>query len=143
MILDKLGLFSDAQAITATALSTDKVDLLKTAQNIGVGENMYVHLNVDVAFTDTGSDSTVTVTLVTDDNASLSSPTVVQTLGVFSALSAAGTKIIARIQPGTFERYIGLNYTVAGGNLTTGSITAALVHDVDAYTSYPDNITIS
>lgn len=143
MILDALALFSDAQALTATANSTSSIDLTKTAQNIGVGENMYVHINVDVAFTDGSSDSTITVTLVTDDNAALSSPTTVQTLGTFAALSAIGTRLIARIQPGTFERYIGLVYTTANGNLTTGSVTAALVHDVDAYTSYAKGYTIS
>jgi len=145
MILDAQNLFSDAQAITATAVSTNSVDLgLASGFDLGSGENLYVHLNVDVAFTDSGSDSTVTVTLVTDDNAALSSATAVQTLGTFAALSAAGTKIIARIQPGlSLERYVGLNYTVANGNLTTGSITAALAHGVDTSKAYADAITIS
>lgn len=145
MILDAQNLFSDAQAITATAVSTNAIDLgLASGLDLGSGENLYVHINVDTAFTDSGSDSTVTVTLVTDDNSSLSSATAVQTLGTFAALSAAGTKIIARIQPNlTLERYIGLNYTLANGNLTTGAVTASLVKDVDTYKSYADNITIS
>lgn len=145
MILDAQNLFSDAQAITATAVSTNSIDLgMTSGYDLGAGEDLYVHLNVDVAFTDSGSDSTVTVTLVTDDNAALSSPTAVQTLGTFPALSAVGAKIVACIQPGlSFERYVGLNYTLANGNLTTGSITAALVKDPDAYKSYPDAITIS
>jgi len=144
MILDSLNLFSDAQALTATAVSTNSIDLGATSIDLGSGENLYVHLNVDVAFTDAGSDSTVTVTLVTDDNAGLSSATAVQTLGTFAALSAIGTKIIARIQPNlTLERYVGLNYTLANGNLTTGSITAVLAHGVDTSKAYADNITIS
>jgi len=144
MILDAQNLFSDAQAITATAVSTNAIDLDAANIDLGSGENLYVHLNVDVAFTDSGSDSTVTVTLVTDDNAALSSATAVQTLGTFAALTAAGTKIIARIQPNlTLEQFVGLNYTLANGNLTTGSITAALVLDADTYKSYADGITIS
>lgn len=144
MILDELNMFSNAQAITATAVSTNSVDLGSTSLDLGSGENLYVHLNVDTAFTDSGSDSTVTVTLVTDDNAALSSATAVQTLGTFAALSAIGTKIIARIQPGlTLERYVGLNFTVANGNLTTGAISAYLAHGVDTSKAYADNITIS
>jgi hypothetical protein len=145
MILDAQALFSDAQAITASAVSTNSIDLgLASGYDLGSGENLFIHLNVDVAFTDSGSDSTVAVTLVTDDNASLSSPTAVQTLGTFAALSAVGATIKARIQPGlSLERYVGLNYTVSGGNLTTGSITAALVKDVDTSKAYADAITIS
>lgn len=144
MILDAQNLFSDAQAITATAVSTNSVDLGLTGLDLGSGENLFIHLNVDTAFTDTGSDSTVTVTLVTDDNAALSSPTAVQTLGTFPALSAVGAAIKARIQSGlVLERYIGLNYTVTGGNLTTGAITAAIVKDVDSVKAYADAITIS
>jgi len=144
MILDELNMFSSAQAITATAVSTNSVDLGAADIDLGSGENLYVHLNVDVAFTDSGSDSTVTVTLVTDSDPALGSATAVQTLGTFAALSAIGTKIIARIQPNlTLERYVGLNYTLANGNLTTGSVSAYLAHGVDTSKAYADNITIS
>lgn len=145
MIHDALGLFSDAQAITAQAVSTSSVDLIKTGIDLGVGENLYVHVNVDTAFTDGSSDSTLTVELVTDDNASLSSPTVVQTLGTFPALSAIGARIAARIQPLlTLERYIGLRFTPNNGNLTTGAVTAFLtMGSIDANKAYPDNIVIS
>lgn len=145
MILDSLNMFSDAQAITASAVSTNSVDLGAAGIDVGTGENLYVVLNVDVAFTDSGSDSTVAVTLITDSAAGLNdTPATLQTLGTFAALSAVGTKIIARIQPSaSFERYLGLQYTLANGNLTTGSISAHLVHGVDSSTLYADNITIS
>jgi hypothetical protein len=94
--------------------------------------------------TDGSSDSTVAVTLHTDDDSALGSGTDVQTIGTFSALSAAGTVLKARIAPGlTLLRYLGVKYTVANGNLTTGSFSAYLVKDLDTSKAYADNITIS
>lgn len=143
MILDALNLFSDAQAITASAASTNVLDL-DAARDIGTGENLYVVVTVDTAFTDAGSDSTVAVTIETDDNEAFASAVVGQTLFTFTALSAAGTKKIARIQPDAVnERYMRLAYTVANGNLTTGAVTAAIVKDIDKFKAYADAITIS
>ncbi len=144
MILDAQALFSDLQAITATAVSTNAYDLKLAATDVGTGERLYVVLSVGVAFTDSGSDSTVACALVTDDNAALSSATAVQTLGTFAALSAVGTKLVVPIASNlTLERYIGVSYTVAGGNLTTGSITAAIVKDADLFKVYPKGYEIS
>lgn len=143
MIHDAQNKFSTAQALTATAASTNLIDLGQV-RDLGTGENLYVVLTVDVALTDAGSDSTVTVDLQTDDNSSFSSPTVAQTLFTIPAVSAIGYKAIARIQPGAGnERYCRLNYTMNNGNLTTGSVTAEFVHDIDKYVSYAKGYTIS
>lgn len=143
MLFDAMNKFSDAQAVTAAAASTEYMDL-GIARQIGDGENLYVMIVCDVAMTDGSSDSTLAVTLETDDNSSFSSATTVQTIGTFAALSAIGTKLIARLQPSTaYERYIRLYYTPANGNLSTGSFTAFLVKDVGNYKAYADNITIS
>src|SRR3990172_323444 len=128
MLLDAQNLFSDAQAVTAQAASTNLIDQ-RVAQDLGVGENLYVALNVDVAFTDAGSDSTLSVELQTDDNESFSSP-VTNTLLIIPALSAVGAAFFARISPDIAnQRFIRLRYTPNSGNLTTGSVTAALVKD--------------
>lgn len=143
MILDAHNLFSDAQAVTATANSTNVIDS-SVARDLGAGEEIYLVVMVDVAMTDSGSDSTVAVTLVTDDNASLSSKTTVQTIGTFAATSAAGSRFIAKLQPSAlYERYIGVTYTVAGGDLSTGSFTAFLTKNIDAYRAYADNSTFT
>jgi len=144
MILDAQALFSDSQAITATAVSTNAYDLKKVSQDVGTGERLYLYVTVVTAFTDSGSDSTVAVTLVTDDNSSLSSATAVQTLGTFAALSAVGSKLVVPIASNlTLEQYIGLNYTLANGNLTTGAVTAGIVTEADLYKVYPKGYTIS
>ena len=143
MILDSQLLFSDAQALTVTAASTNSVDFGLT-KDLGLGEEIWIALNVDVAFTDADSDSTITVTLEVDDNAAFSSPTVAQTLGVFGALSAVGAVIFARIQPGAVtERYAQLRYTTTNGALTTGSVTAAVVTDIQKQVIYPKGYVIS
>lgn len=145
MIYDAALLFSDAQAITATADSTNVIDLT-TARDLGVGEELYIALTVTTAFTDASSDSTLAVALVTDDNASLSSDSTVMSLVTIPALAAAGTTYFIRVPIATlnqYERYIGLTYTPANGNLTTGAITAGIVKDIQKWKAYPSGVTIS
>lgn len=147
MIIDKLLQFCRSQVITASANSTDIVDLGKTYADqlveVGDGTPLYLQVGLEVAMTDAGSDSTVVATLETDDNTSFSSPTVLMTLPTFAALSAAGTKKALALPPYVnFERYLRVVFTVAGGNLTTGTFNAQIVKDLDTYKSYQDAITI-
>lgn len=142
MILDRQNRFSGAQAITASAVSEDVIDLSE-ARDIGAGENLFLLVVVTTAFTDAGSDSTLQVDLQTDDNEAFASPTVLRSLGVFPALSAIGSRFLVRLDPAAFERYIRLNYTVANGNFTTAAVTAAILKDADVQKYYPDAITIS
>lgn len=143
MIHDALLLFSDAQALTAAAASTSYVDL-GAARNIGVGEDLYVVLVVDVALTDSGSNSTVTVDLYGDSSTTFT-PDGTQTLFTIAAVAAAGTKYVAKISPGLAAqyRYMELYYTMNNGDLSTGSVTAFITHDPDQYTSYAKNYTLS
>ena len=143
MIIDAQNQYSDAQAITASAASENLIDM-GSERRIGTGQNLYLVAIVDVAFTDAGSDSTVTITIEADALAAFGSPTTIQTIGTFGALSAIGARLIARLAPeALFEQFHRLFYTVANGNLTTGSITAFLTHDIDAFTAYPSGFTIS
>lgn len=139
MLLDNNLLFSDAQAVTATAASTNVIDTSplfsgNTGRRIGNGKRAYIFVSVDTAFTDSGSDTTIAVTLETDDNTSMSSATTIATLTTFAALTAAGTIQYFPIpMSSAYERYIGLRYTAANGNLTTGAFTAGIVLDADQF----------
>lgn len=143
MFMDSDLLFSDAQAVTATAASTNYYDTGplftgNTGRNLGVSE-LYFSISVDVAMTDSGSDSTIAVSLETDDNTSFSSIATVATLVTIPALTAAGTKYFVKVPIATtvpYERYLQIKYTTANGNLTTGSFTVALVKNIDNWTSY-------
>lgn len=142
MYVDALLLFSDAQAITATAASTSHVNF-GSVRDVGAGEDLYVVVSCDVAMTDAGSDSTVAVSIEGDSTTTFT-PDFTRTLFTFSALSAAGTIKYAKLGPGDVNlRYLQLMYTVADGNLTTGSFTAFMTNNIDKYVSYADNITIS
>lgn len=144
MYLDAQLLFSDAQAVTASAASTNYLDL-GVARDIGTGEDLYLVSICDVAMTDSGSDSTVAVSLQGDSTTTFT-PDGEQTMFTFSALSAIGTVKIAKLDPGSAPlqyRYVQAYYTVANGNLTTGSFTTFITKDIQKYVSYADAITIS
>ena len=142
MIVDSQLLFSDAQAITAAAASTNTVDF-GAARDMGVGERLYVVLVVDVALTDASSDSTVTVSLYGDSTTTFT-PDASVTLFTIAATAAAGTKYIGVVPPDVANYQYGqLYYTPNNGNLTTGSVTAFITKDIDKYTAYANGYTIS
>lgn len=145
MYVDAQLTFSDAQAVTAAAGSTNVIDTGplfsgNTGRNLGVGRQpAFIFITVDVAFTDASSDSTLTITLETDDNSGFSSAATVATLGTLPALTAAGTTMFVpmpiALDSVPYERYIRLKYTPNNGNLTTGSLTAGITVNVPAWTS--------
>lgn len=143
MIIDAMARFSNAQAITAAAASTDYMDLGED-RNLGAGEELYIGVVVTTAFTDSGSDSTLTVALQ-GDSTSTFTPDGSQQLFIIPALAAIGDKFFAKISPGFASRYryIQLYYTPNNGNLTTGSVTAFIVKNPDTFLAFPDAITIS
>jgi hypothetical protein len=144
MYVDAQLLFSDAQAVTSAAGSTNTVDL-SAVRDIGTGQELYVVCVCDVAMTDASSDSTLAVALEGDSTTSFT-PDGTDTLFTFAATSAAGTTKIARLDPAMASlqyQYIRLKYTPANGDLTTGSFTAFITTNVDRFKAYADAITIS
>lgn len=145
MIMDQELLFSDNQSITAEADATNVIDL-ETARNIGVGEDLYIALTVTETFDDGSDNSTLTVSLVTDDNEAMSSDATIQTLVVLPATCAAGTQYFFKLPVAVLEayqRYITLHYTPANGDLSAGKITAGIVKDIQKWTAYPIGFTVA
>jgi len=150
MYVDKQTEFSDAQAVTATAISTNVVDLYAgTAANainnvlrdIGTGQDVYLVVSMLAAATAAGA-ATVTITLESDSVVGLgTSPTVHFTTVAFSiAQMAAGATLVAvKLPAGSYERYLGLRYTVATGPLTGGTFDAFLTTDAQAWRAYQRN----
>lgn len=139
MFLDAELLFSDSQAITATANSTNVVDLTSVS-DIGKGEPLHIFVQVTETLDDSGDDSTIAITLVTDDNDALSSVATVRSLVTLAANTAAGTTYFFKIEPEAlqaYQRYIALAYTVANGNLSAGKITAGIVRDIQTAPEFP------
>ena len=131
MILDKTLLLSDEQAVTATAVSTNTIDLSAALRDIGAGEQIYAVVVVDVDFTAAGA-ATMVISLITDDAAALSSPTTILSTPAIgkAALTAGRVPIVIPVPPNIAEQYLGLNYTVATGPMTAGKVTAFLAHGV-------------
>lgn len=154
MYVDSQLLFSEAQAVTSTAISTNVVDLnaatatnVPLLQDIGIGEDLYLVVTTVTAITDTSSDATLTVTLESDSTANLAtSATVHLSTGAlaFATYSAAGSIIFAgRIPAGNYERYLGVRYTVASGPFTAGAITAFLTKDIQQARYYASGFTVA
>lgn len=147
MLLDQQNVFSDAQAITASAASTNSIDL-GVARNIGNATDLYLVFVVTTAFTDAISDSTVTPSLQTDDNSAFSSAATIRTFETFAALTAKNTTRVYKLEPrdsagGLFEQYIRVYYTVAGGDLSTGAISAFLTADAQVWKAYASNFVVA
>lgn len=158
MYVDSQTTFSDSQAVTSTAISTNVMDLvslglgggtnvaLNTVSDIGNGQPIYLVVQTAVTATDTGSDATLTVTLESDTAAGLSSsPTVHYSSGAlaFASFATAGTQFIAIALPmGDYKRYLGLRFTVASGPLTAGAFDAFLTTDVQRVKAYKSAFTV-
>ncbi|ENJ8541417.1 hypothetical protein AB2M82_002778 [Raoultella planticola] len=126
MLLDQQALFSAAQAITASAASTNVID---TGSNKDVGKygNIPLLIQVTEAFNNLTS---LTVTVQTDDNSAFGSPTDVLTMTIPAASLVPGYKSPVITLPMKMERYIRLNYTVTGTAPTTGKVTAGITGGV-------------
>ncbi|HEE1229134.1 TPA: hypothetical protein R6486_001239 [Klebsiella pneumoniae] len=126
MLLDQQALFSAAQAITATAASTNVID---TGSNKDVGKYGDIPLLIQVVegFNNLTS---LTVTVQTDDNSAFSSAADVLSMTIPMASLVLGYKSPVITLPMKMERYIRLNYTVTGTAPTTGKVTAGITGGV-------------
>jgi len=132
MIIDYNLQLSDAQSVTADAASTNIIDL-GSDRDIGVGEDMKIALNFDVAMG--GTSPTLAVLVQTDDNSSFSSATTVLTSRSIAS-AAIGDTLVLGI-PDTNERYVRLYYDV-GGTSPTMTLSASVVKDAQQWQSYPN-----
>jgi len=138
MILDKLLMFSEAQAVTASAASADVIDLGPidgTRRDIGVGYPLEFWATVNTTAAAAGA-ATVNIQLQTSpDN---STWTTLSTSGdlALSALTS-GKRVMSQKVPQGVQRYLRVNYVVGTGPLTAGAFTAGINLDVDNNSPYP------
>ncbi len=141
MLLDKQNEFSDSQAVTVTAISTNVIDTLpagvvqpNTTQNLGGFAGMFLVIQIDTTFT---GGTSMAMTLESDSTANLAtSPTVHLSTGVIlEAALLAGTNLIYPLPVGAYEKYLGVRYTVVGTH-GAGAISAFLTRDVQNWRPY-------
>ena len=119
-IVDVEGEFSDSQALTATAASTNLIDL-GVDRDMGRGVAMCAMITVEVAADFTTTDETYEFQFQTDDNDSFSSPTTLTTIAIAAASLTAGSVHILPLSLFN-DRYIRMNYVLGG---TTPTVTVS------------------
>jgi hypothetical protein len=141
-LIDGLNRFSNAQAVTAAAASTE-VDL-KAVYDPGAGNPLWIVVACVVDMTDGSSDSTLVVTLRQAAATGMGSPDTLATIGTFPAVSVAGTKLVYAVPPGLItKQFLDLYYTPTSGNLSTGSFDAFITADPNMAKLYADNVDFS
>lgn len=136
MIIDKLLQVSDAQAVTASAASTDVIDFGQANPNSGINHKTSLAITVDETATAAGA---ATVTFSVQDSADNSSfADVAVTAAIGKAALPAGAQVLIPM-PVVHRRYVRAYYTVATGPLTAGKFSAQIVTGVQANRAYPDS----
>jgi hypothetical protein len=144
MFLDSQLQFSDAQALSSSAASTNVIDLVVDG-NVGIGEPMTAVLVLDVAADDGDANETYVVDLETDATNSFSGSEVNLGSATITRGDAAGSRYLIPVPASTAgDRFLRLNYTL-GGTTPSMTVTAFLQPQnmLQNEVVYPDNITIS
>lgn len=116
---------SDAQAVTATALSTNVIDLNQAAPQLAGGEDLYLVATVNTAF---ASGTSIRAVLWTDNTVTVSSGAdIISGDVIVTASATAGATLLKVNLKGldNLQQYIGLQYVVVG-TMTAGKVDAYL-----------------
>ena len=124
MILDADLVFSSKQAVTATAASTNRIDLGVAGD--AIGQELTIQVVVDTVFATLTS---LTVSLETSANDS-DWTTVLSGPAIARASLTKGANIFCVRVPQGLSRYVRMKYTVGGSNATTGKVTAFASKDL-------------
>ena len=126
-ILDKQHLLSAAQALTATAVSTNVIDFGTIAlgdKGIG-GSIMELVVQVQTVLDSAGDAATLVITVDTDSDVAFGSARNIFTSGtILEATLVAGHRAIHMRLPINMEQYLRITYTVAVEDFTSGNLDA-------------------
>lgn len=121
MILDSTNLFSDKQAITASAASTNVISTSST--DIGKGVSIPLLVQVTTTFATLTS---LTVAVQTDTDEAFGTAVTLTSQTIAVADLVAGKRFGFNVLPEGLKKYIRIYYTVTGSNATAGKITAGI-----------------
>lgn len=130
--VDQMTSFSNSQAVTTTAISTNVLDTnpsgsANAIKDLGQGDGLQgvaLTVNVPVAFT---GGTSIQINLESSAAAGLTSPTVHWASPVIPLASLTQGAVLARVPlpMGDYLRYVGVRYTVVG-TMTAGAVDAQL-----------------
>jgi hypothetical protein len=133
MILDSQALFSDDQAITATAISTNVLDLgvpgtprkgNALVRDVGPGNPLTLLCQVTETF---DACTSIAITVEVSAAAALTSSKVLSSQTILLADLVRGKQLNIQAIPNDADlRYLGIRYTVAGSAPTVGKFTAGI-----------------
>lgn len=136
MIIDKLLQVSDAQAVTASAASTDVIDFGQANPDVGMDGLSMMAITTRVAAAAAGA---ATVTFSVQDSADNSTwADVAVTAAIPKATLVAGYQHVIPM-PTKLRRYCRVYYTVATGPLTAGTFSAQIVTGIQQNVAKPDS----
>lgn len=151
MYIDTQARFAVLQAVTASAISQDVIDLgavttggagtpFNAVQDIGIGEVINLVVNIGTAFSG-GAATSMTITLESATDVGLTTGvTVHQSVNFTTAQLTANTqRLVSFIPSAPFARFIGLRFAPQGGSYAAGTISAYVVLDVQANRQYSSN----
>lgn len=150
MILDTLGEFADAAALstaaTGLALVGNVIDT-SVARDLGNGEQVYCVIQIDTTVTSAGS-ATVQFEIASDAQAAIatdgSASVHAMTNAIPKASLVAGVQVAVIPLPFNgvvpYERYVGILQNVGTAALTAGKINAFLTRTPSSWVSYSDGI---
>lgn len=147
MYMDGLLLFDTSVALTASAASTNVVDLVN-ARDMGVGDDPALDVIVQVTSALLSAGATTLTVQFQGSTDNVTYTTYAQSDAIPKANLTAGAKIsmdIPRIPPHAAgrPRYLRLNYVVATGPFTGGTITAFIVVDDQQGVGSPNALSYS
>ncbi len=120
-LLDKKLEFSDAQAVTSTADSTNTLDMQVADANLGAGKPLWLIVEVGETFANATS---MKVTLQ-DSATDFSGATLIDSKVHLEAALVKGFRLLAVPLPAEHKRYLKLVYTVSGTH-NAGAVNAYL-----------------
>lgn len=128
MIVDQHNILSDGQAITATAASTNVIDLGASTmkRDVGKGTKIPVRIQVVEAFNNATS-ITFALQVCAVEGFGSGVKTVWSSTVALADLKAGAVIVPEFLTRGTDLRFMRLNYTVTGTAPTTGKVFAGVV----------------
>lgn len=129
MFIDKLLVMSLDQAITATAVSTDTLDLQKASTSVNRLPVLVRGKNL--------SPTTATITVQLQQSSDNSTWETIETSRAYTGAELIAGTVAEVMLPVKTKRYVRLNYVVASGPFTAGTVFAHISDHRDVNAAYP------